>query len=181
MDSMEINKVLAATLVAGIAFFVTGLIGDQLVRVSPLKLSPLKIEVAAAVIAPTQGPAALPAIAPLLVKADVASGEAIAKKVCSACHVFVAGAAAGIGPNLYNVVGRERASMPGYTYSAALKGKQGDWSWEELNHWLYKPSAYAPGTRMGYAGLSSAQDRANLIDYLHTLSPTPLPLPDAAG
>ena len=180
MDSMEINKALAATLVAGIAFFVTGLIGDELVRVKPLKQSPLKIATAPAenASAPAQGPAALPALAPLLAKADVGAGEAIAKKVCSACHVFVAGAAAGIGPNLYNVVGRERASMPGYNYSNALKEKKGDWSWEELNHWLYKPSAYAPGTRMGYAGLSSAQDRANIIDYLHTLSPSPLPLPD---
>ena len=178
MDSMEVNKVLAATLVAGITFFVTGLIGDQLVRVHPLGKSPLKIEGAAA--APAAGepqPAALPALAPLLVNADIANGQAIAQKVCSACHVFADGGKAGIGPNLYNVVGRERASMPGFNYSNALKEKKGAWSWEELNHWLYKPAAYAPGTRMAYAGLSSAQDRANVIDYLHTLSSAPLPLP----
>ncbi len=180
MDSMEVNKMLAATLVAGIAFFITGLIGDQLVNVSPLGKSPLKIQEVAATTAGSAQPepAALPALAPLLAKADTASGQATAQKVCSACHVFVADGKSGIGPNLYNVVGRERASVPGFSYSNALKEKKGAWSWEELNHWLYKPSAYAPGTRMGYAGLSSAQDRANIIDYLHTLSPAPLPLPN---
>jgi cytochrome c len=82
---------------------------------------------------------------------------------------------------LYGVVGRERASYPGYTYSAALKGHPGKWTFATLNEWLHKPSAFAPGTKMAYAGIGNDQTRADVIDYLRTLSPNPEPLPQAAG
>jgi cytochrome c len=71
--------------------------------------------------------------------------------------------------------------MEGFNYSSALKSKQGPWTYAELNEWLYKPSAYAPGTRMSYAGLPNAQMRANVIDYLRTLSDHPEPLPADAS
>ena len=122
-------------------------------------------------------PAPLPPIANLLAKADVAAGESYANKVCAACHSFNQGGKAGIGPNLYNVVGGPHGHMEGFNYSTALKGKSGPWTFDELNEWLHKPSAYAPGTRMAFAGISNDQDRANVIDYLHTLSPNPEPLP----
>jgi len=119
----------------------------------------------------------LPPLAPLLAKANPADGQAYTKKICIACHNFAEGAGAKMGPNLYGVVGRERASMPGYEYSAALKGKPGKWTYDTLNEWLYKPSAFAHGTKMAYAGLSDPQLRADVIDYLHTLSQNPEPLP----
>jgi cytochrome c len=178
MDSMEINKGIAAVLIAGIAFFLFGSIGVNLVRETPLEKSAIKIaspEPPAP--AAKEAPPALPDIAPLLAKADPAAGEAYAKKVCGICHTFTEGGKAGVGPNLYNVVGGPHAHMQGYDYSNALKSKAGPWTFAELNEWLHKPSAYAPGTRMGFAGISNDQERANVIDYLRTLSPNPEPLP----
>jgi cytochrome c len=96
-----------------------------------------------------------------------------------ACHSFNKDGKAGVGPNLWGVVGAPHGHQEGFNYSTALKGKQGPWTYAELNEWLYKPSAYAPGTRMSYAGLPNAQMRANVIDYLRTLSDHPEPLPAA--
>lgn len=181
MESMEANKAIAAVLVAGIAFFVTGLIGDNLVRVKPLKETAIKVDVPKSAAASGEpAPAALPPIEPLLAKADPAAGEAGVKKVgCVTCHTFNEGGKAGLGPNLYGVVGSPHAHMAGFNYSEALKSKQGPWTFDELNAWLRKPGAYAPGTRMAFAGISNDQERANVIDYLRTLSHDPEPLPPA--
>jgi len=67
--------------------------------------------------------------------------------------------------------------MEGFNYSSALKGKQGPWTYDELNEWLHKPSAYAPGTRMAFAGINNDKQRADVIDWLRTLSDNPEPLP----
>lgn len=182
MDTMEVNKGVAAILVAGIAFFLTGTIGTILVRETPLKEPAIKIEGAAPAAAPEGGAPkeeALPPVAPLLAKADPAQGEALTKKLCVSCHTFDQGGKAGVGPNLYGVVGGPHGHMEGFNYSAALKSKQGPWTFDELNEWLHKPSSYAPGTRMAFAGINNAQQRADVIDYLRTLSPNPEPLPAA--
>ena len=178
MDSMEVNKAIAGVLVAGIVFFLTGTVGTILVQEHQLATPAIKIEVPeAASPSGASGPAPLPPVANLLAKADVAAGEGYVNKVCSACHTFTPGGKAGIGPNLYNVVGGPHAHMEGFNYSTALKSKTGPWTFDELNEWLHKPSEYAPGTRMTFAGISNNQERANVIDYLHTLSPNPEPLP----
>jgi cytochrome c len=178
MESMEFNKICAAVLTAGIAFSALGIISDDLSHPHALKESVLKIKGAETTAAPTaSAPAALPPIAPLLAKADPAAGEAFTKKICIACHNFKDGAGNKVGPNLYGVVGRDKASYAGYTYSSALKAKGGKWTFADLNEWLHKPSAYASGTKMAYAGIENDQMRANVIDYLHTLSPSPEPLP----
>ncbi len=182
MDSMEFNKVFGAILVAGIAFKGLGIVADNAVHPERLAKSALDIKgadaPAAAPSAPAEAP--IPPIAPLLVKATVGNGEALTKKVCVACHNFAEGAGAKVGPALYGVVGRAQASAAGYTYSAALKSHSGKWTYAELNKWLLKPSAYAPGTKMAYAGISNDQLRADTIDYLRTLSASPEPLPTAA-
>jgi len=181
MDSMEWNKVFGAILVAGIAFNGLGRIADGLVHPKLLEKSALKIEGVAAApeAAAPSAPAPLPPIAPLLAKADPSAGEADVKKLCSACHNFAEGAGAKIGPDLYGVVGRDRASAPGFDYSSALKGKPGKWTYATLNEWLDSPRNFAPGTKMGFAGIDDNQERADVIDYLHTLSPNPEPLPPA--
>jgi cytochrome c2 len=84
-----------------------------------------------------------------------------------------------VGPDLYGVVGRKIASAPGFNYSAALKSKSGTWDFNALNAWLSKPTAYAPGTAMTFAGLSNDKQRADVIAYLDTLSKNPVPLPKA--
>jgi cytochrome c len=180
MDSMEVNKGIAAILVAGIVFFLTGLIGDNLVR----EILPEKpvLNIAAAPAATTGGAPKqeeLPPLAPLLASGDPAAGQAFTQKVCVACHTFNQGGKAGVGPNLYGVLGGPHAHMEGFNYSNALKSKTGPWTYDELNEWLFKPSAYAPGTRMAFAGIPQAKLRADVIDYLRSLSPNPEPLPSA--
>jgi cytochrome c len=178
MDSMEINKGVAAVLVAGIVFFLTGLIGMQLVKEKRPEKPAIAIAGAPAETAAAAAkPEALPPIAPLLAKADVATGESTAKKLCTSCHTFNDGGKAGVGPNLYGVVGGPHAHMQGFDYSAGMKAKTGPWTFDELNEWLHKPSSYVPGTRMAFPGISNDQQRADVIDYLHTLSPNPVPLP----
>jgi cytochrome c len=183
MDSMEVNKCIAAVLVAGITFFLAGTIGSNLVNEPRPEKMAIKIDMPEA--KPAAGapaPAPLPYIGALLAKADVAAGEAATKKLgCVACHSFNEGGKAIIGPNLWGVVGAPHGHMEGFNYSAALKAKPGPWTFAELNEWLYKPAAYAPGTRMSFAGIKDDQERANVIAYLRSLSDKPEPLPPATA
>lgn len=180
MESLETNKAVAAVLMAGMAFVGAGLLGETLVRPKTLEKSVLKIDL------PNKGEpgAALaataePPIAVLLASADAGRGEGLVKSQgCVACHSFNQGGKAGVGPNLYGVVGAPHGHMEGYSYSTALKGKQGPWTLDEMNQWLLKPAVYAPGTKMTYAGLADSKKRADIIEYLRTLSANPEPRPD---
>ncbi len=181
MDSMEVNKGIAAILVGGIIFFLTGLIGDTLVRQRLPEKPVLNI---AAAPTPAAGGEAKPAgpapIAPLLASADPKAGEQFTHRVCIACHTFDKGGKNGVGPNLYGVVGGPHDHEPGFSYSPALlKFKGQPWTFDALNEWLYKPSAYAPGTRMSFAGIPSDKQRADVIAYLRSLADNPVPLPSA--
>ncbi|HWW56744.1 MAG TPA: cytochrome c family protein, partial [Sphingopyxis sp.] len=115
----------------------------------------------------------------LLAAADVAKGEAVFAK-CAACHTIASGGANGIGPNLYGTMGEEIGhGKHGFAFSAALSGMGGSWDFEKMNAWLTSPRKFAPGTKMSFAGLSSPEDRANLLVYLNAQGSN-LPLPAAA-
>ncbi len=183
MDSLGTNKIVAAVLTAGVAFWGLGLVADNTVSEKRLAKSVLDIKGAdepgaGATMVAAEKP--LAPIAPLLIKATAADGQAYTKKICVACHNFKEGGANKVGPALWGVVGRDQASAPGYKYSAALSSHKGKWTYAELNKWLYKPSAYAKGTKMAYAGLTNDETRANVIAYLRSLSPDPVPLPTEA-
>ncbi|CEJ87829.1 MAG: cytochrome c family protein [Hyphomicrobium denitrificans] len=115
-------------------------------------------------------------IVALLPKANAENGKATFKK-CASCHVAEKDKKATVGPNLWDVVNRKRASFPGFAYSDAMKTKGGEWSFEELAKFIHSPKTYIPGTKMVFAGLSSDTDEADLLAYLATLADTPVPLP----
>jgi cytochrome c len=183
MDSMEVNKAVAALLVAGIAFFLVGLIGDNLIYETEPAKPPISIQGVqpAATTGGAPKPAELPPVAPLLASANIGQGKQFVDTVCAACHSFNKGGKPIVGPNLYGVVGGPHDHEAGFDYSPALEKFKGQpWTYSALNHWLYNPAEYAPGTRMTFAGIPQGQLRADVIDYLHTLSDHPLPLPTAA-
>lgn len=129
--------------------------------------------------APTPGGGGIIPIAQRLASADAEAGKASTTRLgCVACHSLNEGGRNGVGPNLWGHVGSKiGAHVPTYAYSNALKSKEGNWTYEELDKWLLKPSAYAPGTKMSYAGIADPQVRANVIAFLRTLDSTPEPLP----
>jgi cytochrome c len=108
-----------------------------------------------------------PTMAELLASADVDKGKKVFSK-CKACHKLDDGAN-GTGPHLFNTVDRTIAGVDGFSYSSALTGLGGEWTAEALDGFLASPKKYAPGTKMGFAGLKKATDRANLIAYLQTV------------
>ena len=122
------------------------------------------------------------AIASLLPTADVGKGAEVFKK-CAACHSIAQGGANGIGPNLYATLGEAIAQgKGGFAFSDALKGVGGTWTFDAMNAWLTSPRKFANGTKMTFAGLSSPEDRANVIAYLNAQgSNLPLPAAPAAG
>lgn len=117
-------------------------------------------------------------IAFYMASADAAAGAQVFKK-CAACHTAEKGGPNGLGPNLWGTMGKPHGHVAGFAYSDALKGVGGAWDFDGMSAWLKSPKAYAPGTKMTFAGLSKPEDRANLIAYLNQQSDSPLPLPAA--
>ncbi|MEQ6201990.1 c-type cytochrome [Sulfitobacter sp. HNIBRBA2951] len=103
----------------------------------------------------------------IMASADAGAGAKVFRK-CTACHKVEAGANAA-GPYLYGVVGRNVAAAEGFEYSGSLAAQADVWTPETLNAFLEKPSTWAPGTTMGFAGLGKPEDRANVIAYLDSL------------
>jgi cytochrome c len=116
-------------------------------------------------------------IAFYLASADPAKGADVFKK-CAACHNAANGGPNALGPNLWGVLGEGVGQgAHGFAFSDALKSKGGTWDWQNLSDWLKSPKAFAPGTKMTFAGLSKPEDRANVIAYLNQQSNAPRPMP----
>jgi cytochrome c len=115
----------------------------------------------------------------LLASADVKRGETAAKK-CIACHTFQKGGPSLVGPNLWGIINRAKASIAGYNYTAAMKSHTGNWSIDDLNVYLKNPRAMVPGTAMNFPGIPKGSERADVITFLNSLADNPAPLPKAA-
>ena len=109
----------------------------------------------------------------MLASADVAAGER-AMRQCAQCHSWDEGGAAGTGPNLHGIMSADIAAKPGFAYSGALSGVEGNWTYAAMNDWLTNPGAFARGNKMSFAGLRSPRkdaERVNIIAYLASVSP----------
>ena len=182
MSGLEVNKVVAAVLTAGIVASFSGFVAHLLVQPQELAQNAYPVALLAAEAPPAEVAAAEApepgSVLPMIAAADMAAGQKVSRK-CTSCHTVDEGGANKIGPNLWNVVGRAIASSDGYKYSKSLQEKSGDgWSYENLDGFLSKPKDWAPGTKMSFAGLKKIEDRANLIAYLRSLSGSPAPLPE---
>ena len=112
----------------------------------------------------------------LLAAANVDKGKKVAKK-CVACHSFKNGGKNKVGPNLYDIMGKDRAKVPGFSNSSAIKTMGGKWGFEDMNAFLKKPKKFMPGTKMSFSGLKKSGDRAAIILYLRSFSDSPVTLP----
>jgi cytochrome c len=172
-DPLFVNKIAAAILSAGLLAMITGFAAHMLYHPKELEKQAYLIASEAPVAVST---AALPTgpepVMAMLASASADAGKKVAKK-CAACHSFTKGGPNKVGPNLWNIVGGKPALTAGYKYSGAMKSMVVNWEFEELNKFLYKPKAYLKGTKMSFAGLKKASDRAAVIAYLTSLSDSP--------
>ena len=185
MDAYEFNKVAGAILTALLVTTAIGFMGNALIH-------PIKLEKPAYVVPGVEekqeaapagaAPAVIEPIAPLLAAANADAGKVVFKQ-CQTCHNADKDGKNAIGPNLFDVVGRKKASHPGFAYSNAMQaqaqkpGDEGVWTFEEINKFIANPKADVPGTKMTFVGLKKAQDRANVEAFLRAQSDSPKRLP----
>jgi len=180
MDSFELNKILGAVLgtllfVMGVGFLAEAIYHPIEGRGPGYALPEPEIVAAG----PVEEVPAIP-LSVLLASASVDRGVAAARK-CQSCHNFGEGEPNKQGPNLYNIVGAPKAHLADFAYSDILLQQQAEgqvWSYDNLDAFLENPRNYAPGTKMAFAGIRSAEERADILAYLQSLSPSPVPFPE---
>ena len=183
MSGLEVNKIIAAIVMAVLIIFIISNIGDILVNTDSDKnaKTAFKIEESEANTDDTAKTidnelTEIEPISALLASASIEKGEKIYKK-CGACHTYKKDGASKMGPNLWNIINRTKANVDGFAYSKALSEFGGKWTYEEMSKFLYKPKDYIKGTKMAFAGLRKEKDRASVILYMNSKSSSPKALP----
>lgn len=181
MTSWDMNKVIGAVLATILFVLAIKMIVIPIVFYAPPPAKPGYIvqgveETTGASTSQAPAEEAIPDWGTVLPKADAAAGQQTAQ-VCAQCHDWSKGGPDKIGPNLWGVVGRPRASHGSFSYSSAMSASHDPWTFDKLFVYLKSPASMVPGTKMTFAGLRSAQQRINLLAYLRTQSDNPLPIP----
>lgn len=182
LDSFELNKILGAVLGTCLGVLTLNIAAGAIFAPGKLAKPGFEIEVPTTPGQPTQPTQPTQPevpLAELLVKADVARGQQSAQK-CAACHTFEKGGRVLAGPPLWGVVGRSKASVPGFNYSPGLKQMGGNWTIQDLFSFVTNPKGMVPNTTMTFQGINRATERADLMAYLNSLSDNPQPLKAAA-
>jgi cytochrome c len=183
MDTMTINKIAGAVIGSGLLVMGLNIVSDSIYHAEKPEVAAIKIDVPETDAAAESEAKPMVSIASLLATADASKGEG-AFKACQACHTAEKGGANKVGPHLWDIVNRPIASVADFTYDEALTSKSSDkWTFENLNEFIRKPKAFAPGTKMGFGGIGDDAKRADLLAYLRTLADAPaeLPAPEAAA
>ena len=170
------------TLIAVLGVIGFNLLSEEIFHQAPLEANAYPIDTSAVASASVADVAVEegPSIAELLQTADMEKGMSVFRK-CAACHTTASGDRNKIGPNLWNIVGRDIATNDTFGYSDAMLAQEGGWSFDLLDRYLTKPKDAIPGNKMVFAGLKKGSDRASVILYLRSLSEAPMELPTMAA
>ena len=174
MNSFEINKIITAILVTILVIFGIGKISNIIFDKDNKNIVAYKVEAPEGQAEQESSESSID-ISALLAMGNIEHGEKVYKK-CKACHSIKEGGGNKIGPALWNVIFRPVGSITDYKYSKALSSYGKEWTWEEMNGFLIKPSTWIKGNKMGFAGLKNEKDRASVILYLNENSDSPKPL-----
>ena len=174
------NKILVSVVLAVILILGINKITDTIYYVEKPEKSAYQVAVVSTssdttTVEPSSGTSESGNIITLFASVSSADGEKVFKK-CAACHSIAKGGSNKIGPALWGVLGRQAGSVEGYKYSKAMTAHGKKWSFEEMNGFLIKPKDWIKGTKMAFAGLKKAKDRAAVILYMNEKTDNPLPL-----
>jgi len=176
MNSFEINKIITAIFVTILLVWGIGKISNIIFDKDDKNVVAYKVEALGETSSEDNVAETGVDLNALFAMGDVAHGEKVFKK-CAACHSIKQGGGNKIGPKLWGTMFRPIASITDYKYSKALSSYGKEWSWEEMNGFLTKPSKWIKGNKMGFAGLKDERDRISVILYLNQNSNNPKPLP----
>jgi cytochrome c2 len=98
---------------------------------------------------------------------DTAKGKADFVRECALCHTVGKDEPNRYGPNLFGIVGRQAASVPGFNYTTAFKSSA-NWMWtpDVLGAWISSPATMVAGSRMAIFEGVADRDKDDLIAYL---------------
>ena len=174
------NKIIVSVLLAIILVFGINKVTDSIYYVEKPEKSAYQIDNEATIASTTSSEISSETsesenIMAIFASTNAAEGAKIFKK-CAACHSISQGGGNKIGPALWGVIGRSAGSISDYKYSKAMAAYKKTWSFEEMDGFLIKPKEWIKGTKMSFAGLKNANERAAVILYMNENSDNPLPI-----
>jgi len=98
---------------------------------------------------------------------NLSLGERQFARKCSICHTLTKNGANRAGPTLFGVFGRRAGTLPGYSYSSALKKSDIVWSEQTIERLFQEgPEHFTPGSKMPLQKIADAKLRGALVEFL---------------